>query len=66
MAYTVDQYNILIDAISQGALRVKYADKEVEYRSLDEMNRIKKAMEKDLSITQKPSVRYAQHSKGLR
>lgn len=68
MAYTIDQYNKLCDAIAQGAVKVKYADKEVEYRSLEEMNRIKKQMESELNIggTGKSRVRYAQHSKGLK
>ncbi len=35
--FTIDQYNALAAAIASGALRVKYADKEVEYRSLAEM-----------------------------
>lgn len=65
MGYTIDQYNSLLAAIAQGALIVKYADKEVQYRSLDEMNRIKKQMEASLGIKNKPTVRYAQHSKGL-
>jgi hypothetical protein len=65
MAYTLTQYQMLVDAIAQGALIVKYADKEVRYRSLDEMIRIKQQMEIDLNIATKPKVRYAQHSKGL-
>ncbi len=48
--YTQDQYNKLMDAIGQGALLVKYADKEVQYRSLDDMLRIKAIMEADLGI----------------
>ena len=67
MAYTVDQYNQLVAAIAQGALTVKYADKEITYRSLNEMIRIKRDMQKDLGIgdAKKPTRHYAQFSKGL-
>ena len=64
--FTKAQYDALMDAISQGVLRVKYTDKEVLYRSLDEMLKIKDLMEKDLGLAVKGSVRLlAQHSKGL-
>lgn len=46
--FTVEQYNLLVSAIAQGALVVKYADKTVEYRSLSEMLQIKKMMEDEL------------------
>jgi hypothetical protein len=67
MAYTIDQYNVLTEAIAQGALKVKYADKEVEYRSLDDMIRIKNMMETELGL--KKSViktKYAKFTTGLR
>jgi hypothetical protein len=67
MVYTTDQYSQLSAAIAQGALTVKYADKEVTYRSLDDMLRIQRLMEKDLGIGQskRPTRRYAQFTKGL-
>jgi hypothetical protein len=67
MVYTTDQYQQLTAAIGQGALKVKYADKEVEYRSLAEMLRIKSLMEKDLGINNNASGRrvYATFKKGL-
>ena len=67
MVYTIDQYNQLISAIAQGALTVKYADKEVTYRSLGEMFRIKQVMEKDLGLNPVANGRrvYAQYRKGL-
>lgn len=48
--YTLEQYNALTAAIAQGALRVKYSDKEVEYRSLDDMLTLKRIMEQQLGI----------------
>lgn len=49
-AFTQEQYNTLCAAIAEGARRVKYQDKEVEYHSLSEMLRLKTAMESDLGL----------------
>lgn len=49
MAWTQAQLDALKDAIAQGALTVKYADKEVTYRSLNEMMRIKAVMENEIN-----------------
>ncbi len=65
MAYTQDQLNKLDEAISQGALRVKYADKEVEYRSLDEMMRIRELMRQELGLNTKSRRVPVAYSKGL-
>ena len=64
MAYTVDQLNSLDDAIAQGVLEVKYADKTVTYRSLNEMNRIRGIIEKALGRGSS-SRKYAVFNKGL-
>ncbi|MCQ9423367.1 hypothetical protein NRB16_07500 [Pseudomonas sp. LJDD11] len=50
MAYTIEQYSALQAAIAEGALSVRYADKSVTYRSLDEMMRILKLMATELGI----------------
>jgi hypothetical protein len=67
MAFTSDQYTQLVAAIAQGALSVKYADKEVTYQSLDKMLRIKILMEKELGISPGSSGKrvYAQFKTGL-
>ena len=66
MAYTTDQYETLVQAIAQGATRVKYADKEVQYNSLTDMLRLKRLMEIDLGlISGAPTTKYAKFSKGL-
>lgn len=39
-AYTIEQLRDLESAIAEGARRVKYTDKEIEYRSLTEMKQI--------------------------
>jgi len=50
-AYTLDQYTALVDAIAMGATKVKYQDREVEYRSLKDMNQLKNQMEKELGLS---------------
>lgn len=66
MAYTVEQHQALTEAIAQGALRVKYADKEVEYRSLADMLAIKKLMENELFPSKKSNGRtFASFNKGI-
>lgn len=41
-------------AINEGIRRVQYADKNVEYRSLDEMERIRARMVRELELTKAP------------
>lgn len=48
--YTIEQYNSLCAAIAEGVLRVEYADKKVEYRSINDMLKIKSLMEADLGL----------------
>ena len=63
--YTLEQYNSLIEAIALGAMTVKYSDKEVTYRSLTDMNRLKLAMESQLGIN--PNInrrKYVEFNRG--
>lgn len=46
--YSQAQLDALDEAIASGALTVKYADKEVTYRSLNDMLRIRELMAKSL------------------
>lgn len=55
--FTVDDYNTLKKAIAQGAMRVKYGDKEVEYRSLADMRSILNEMAEDLGLKKKGTFR---------
>ena len=53
-------------AIAQGALRVRYADKEVEYRSLMEMLQLADVIRRSLGLVDSNAGRkFAQFSKGL-
>ena len=64
-ALTQEQLDSLNGAIAQGALMVKYQDKEVRYRSLDEMLRLRDVMRSELGLTDKgPRRVLASHSKG--
>ncbi len=56
-------YDALVRAIYEGALKVEYGDKKVEYRSLNEMVRIKQMIEAELGGG-KPRRTYAGFSKG--
>jgi hypothetical protein len=52
MAYTTEQYEALKAAIAGGELSVRYADRAVTYRSVDEMLQILRMMESDIGINQ--------------
>ena len=64
--WTLEDLEKLEKAMAEGALRVKYKDKEVEYRSLSEMNKLRNQMRKALGVSKKNSGRVtAIHDKGL-
>lgn len=67
MAYTIQQLETLKSAIAQGTLKVKYGDKEVEYRSLNEMLQIKALMEKELypATNSNKGRKFSSFSKGV-
>ena len=67
-SFTQAQLTALEDAIAQGAKIVKYSDKHVEYRSLDEMLKLRDLMRADLGVTDKARGGrvYPTFSKGLR
>lgn len=63
--FTQTQYDSLIAAIAEGTLKVEYGDKKVEYRSLNEMIRLRDLMADDLGITKRPRRTLAGFSKGV-
>ena len=66
MAYTQSQLDKITEAIALGATTVKYGDKEIIYRSLAEMKRIKQDMESELSISSKTINRkFAEYGRGF-
>lgn len=67
MAFTQQQLDTLDAAIAQGALVVKYGDKEVTYRSLTDMIRLRNMMAESLGVLAPTAGRkFAQFSKGLK
>ncbi|HEJ3401755.1 hypothetical protein N0003_02100 [Pseudomonas aeruginosa] len=51
MTYTLEQYQALKGAVAEGALSVRYADRSVTYRSVEEMLRILRLMEDELGLS---------------
>ena len=67
MNWTVQDLIALDKAIAQGVKRVEYHDKNVEYRSLDDMLRIRRIIVASLSPVYRAGGRtYASVSKGTR
>lgn len=66
MAYTLEQYNALCEAISTGAKFIKYADKETHFRTVAEMEQLKYKMEVELGLRTRRSRRtVGVYDKGL-
>jgi hypothetical protein len=66
MAWSSADLEALEAAIASGTLRVKYRDKEVEYRSLDELLRARDLIRKDLAVTSGRTTRiFSEHDRGL-
>lgn len=57
MAYTLEQLTKLEAAIASGALKVKYADKEVTYQSTTEMLKVRGIMRDELGLNKVASRR---------
>lgn len=63
--WTLEDLAALEDAIAKGAKRVKYKDKEIEYRSVNEMFTILAAMKKALGCAPKTTKCQIIAKKGL-
>ena len=71
--FTQEKLDALECAIAEGVKKVKYSDKEVEYRSIDEMLRVRDLMMRKLGKTTTCGKQglfggrriNAEHSKGL-
>ena len=62
--YTQEQLDQLNEAIAQGARSVWYGDKRIDYRSLDDMIRIKNLMEAALGVKKGTGRNFADYRKG--
>lgn len=71
--FTFEDLTALEKAIAEGVRRVKYTDKEIEYRSIDEMMKARALMRDVLGVKKRCGKKglfggtrlVAQHSKGL-
>ena len=64
-AWTQEMLTALEEAIAKGVLIVRYQDKEIRYRSLDEMMKIRNEMRKSLGLVDKGGRLRAKTNKGL-
>lgn len=63
--FTLANYQTLLAAIAQGAKVVEYADKKIEYNSLDEMLRLRSLMAAELNPSSIPSrIRHTRYNSG--
>lgn len=60
-----DDIDALRSAINLGAKSVKYADKEIVYRDLDEMRDILAGLEAQLSGKKAPRIIFTSSDKGI-
>lgn len=67
MAFSQSDIDALEKAIATGALVVKYQDRQVQYRSLDEMRKILLIMKQDVGTAKKGPFRTRfSYSKGFK
>lgn len=60
-----EKLDALESALYEGALKIKYADKEIEYRSTKEMKQLVSDLKKQLSLVPKKKRVYAEFGSGL-
>lgn len=65
MAWTQSELDALNSAIANGVTEVRFNDRTVRYRSLDEMMRARRAMIQELGLTTKPRRVFPAVSRGL-
>lgn len=63
--FTQEQLSELEKAIASGCLEVKYSDKSIRYRSIDEMLKARDIMRRELGLSGKTTRVLAKHSKGF-
>jgi len=64
-AWTQEMLTALEEAIAKGVLIVKYQDKEIRYRTVDEMFKIRNEMKKALGLVNKGDRLRVKTYKGL-
>lgn len=64
MAFTLEQLEALEEAYATGALTIKYADKEVTYRSQKDLEAAIANVRAALGLDTRPSQKYAYFNSG--
>lgn len=62
--YTTEQYQQLVGMLAKGVTRIEVAGEKVEFRSLDDMVRVKGMMERDLGLVATPGAQYPSFQRG--
>lgn len=67
MAFTQADLTAIDAAIASGTLRVRYRDRDVTYRSMDELMKIRNLMREELGVVANGGITYQTvgHDKGL-
>lgn len=63
--FTESEYAALNAAIAKGVTEVRYGDRTVKYRSLDEMIKVKSMMAAELGKARRPNRVLSSFGKGL-
>ena len=62
--YTTEQYQQLVAMLAKGVTQIETAGEKVQFRSLDEMVRLKGMMERDLGLVATPGANYPTFRRG--
>ena len=62
---TQAHYDALVRAINSGQRSVRFGDRQIEYRSLDEMVRVRNQMAAELGLVRRRNRVFASFNKGL-
>jgi len=65
VSFTLENLNKLEECIIKCVRKVQYQDKVIEYRSIDEMLKVRDLMRRCLGLVTNPSRIFTQTSKGL-
>jgi thiamine monophosphate synthase len=66
MAFTQEQLTALEAALAEGTRTVKYRDREITYRTVDEMLKLRDLIRRDLGLVKKTARLKGEFSKGLK
>jgi hypothetical protein len=66
MSWTTAELTALESAISSGALEVRFADRMVTYRSMDDMLKLRSLMRRSLGLDATDRTHFAKFRKGPR